>query len=138
MSSQKRKNIFPALIFIMLFVSALAFLPAVIAGDNASTETNLPVSAGDISASDIAEPQLPPEPEKPDAATLMFGGDILIHKSVYKQALDTIIDWAVEVPVYQRQNCIVFSTERINIDTLTPDITTFWGWMSDIELLEMR
>jgi len=25
----------------------------------------------------------------------------------------------------------------LNIDTLTPDITTFWGWMNDIELLEM-
>lgn len=60
------------------------------------------------------------------------------RKAVYKQALDIIIDWAVEIPTYQRQNCIVFSTERINIDTLTPDITTFWGWLNDIELVEMK
>jgi peptide/nickel transport system substrate-binding protein len=60
------------------------------------------------------------------------------RKAVYKQALDIIIDWAVEVPTYQRQNCTVFSTQRINIDTITPDITTFWGWQNDIELLEMR
>lgn len=60
------------------------------------------------------------------------------RKSLYKQCLDIIIDWAVEIPAYQRQNCIIFSTERINIDTLTPDITTFWGWMHDIELLEMN
>ncbi len=60
------------------------------------------------------------------------------RKAVYKQCLDIIIDWAVEIPAYQRQNCIIFSTERINIDTITPDITTFWGWMNDIELLEMR
>ena len=60
------------------------------------------------------------------------------RKAIYKQALDIIIDWAVEVPTYQRQNCVIFSTERINIDTITPDITTFWGWMNDIELLEMR
>jgi peptide/nickel transport system substrate-binding protein len=60
------------------------------------------------------------------------------RKAIYKQALDAIIDWAVEIPNYQRQNCIIFSTERINIDTLTPDITTFWGWLNDIELLEMR
>jgi peptide/nickel transport system substrate-binding protein len=33
---------------------------------------------------------------------------------------------------------IIFSTERINISTITPDITTFWGWMHDIELLEMN
>ncbi len=60
------------------------------------------------------------------------------RKAVYKQCLDIIIDWAVELPTYQRQNCIVFSTERIKIDTLTPDITTFWGWLNDIELIEMN
>ncbi|MEA4812873.1 MAG: ABC transporter substrate-binding protein [Anaerolineaceae bacterium] len=59
------------------------------------------------------------------------------RKQVYKAALDEIIDWAVEIPTYQRQNCVVFSTERVNISTITPDITTFWGWMNDVELLEM-
>jgi peptide/nickel transport system substrate-binding protein len=60
------------------------------------------------------------------------------RKTVYKECLDLIIDWAVEIPAYQRQNCIIFSTERINIETLTPDITTFWGWMNDIQLLNMK
>ena len=60
------------------------------------------------------------------------------RKALYKQALEIILDWAVEIPTYQRQNCVIFSTERINIDTITPDITTYWGWMNDIELLEMR
>ena len=60
------------------------------------------------------------------------------RKAIYKQALDIIIDWAVEIPNYQRQNCTVFSTERVNISTVTPDITTFWNWMNDIELLEMN
>jgi len=64
--------------------------------------------------------------------------DQSFRKATYKQCLDIICDWAVEIPAYQRQNCIIFSTERINIDTLTPDITTFWGWMNDIENLEMR
>jgi peptide/nickel transport system substrate-binding protein len=59
------------------------------------------------------------------------------RKAIYKQALDIIIDWAVEIPTYQRQNCIIFSTERIKINTLTPDITTFWGWLNDIELVEL-
>lgn len=40
------------------------------------------------------------------------------------------------MPIYQRQNAFVMSTERVNIDTVTPDITTFWDWMNDIELLE--
>lgn len=64
--------------------------------------------------------------------------DQAFRKATYKQCLDIIVDWAVEIPAYQRQNCIIFSTQRINIDTLTPDITTFWGWMNDIENLEMN
>jgi len=59
------------------------------------------------------------------------------RKAVYKQCLDIIMDWAVEIPSYQRLNVIIFSTERVDLTTLTPDITTFWGWFSDIELLKM-
>ena len=59
------------------------------------------------------------------------------RKSVYKSCLDIILDWAVEVPVYQRQNCIIFSSERINMETVTPDITTYWNWYAEIELIEV-
>ena len=64
--------------------------------------------------------------------------DHAFRKSTYKECLETILDWAVEIPTYQRQNCYVVSTERVNISTLTPDITTFWTWMNDLELLEMN
>lgn len=59
------------------------------------------------------------------------------RKTVYKQAFEVILDWAVELPTYQRQNAIIFSTERMVIDSITPDITTYWGWMSEIELVDM-
>ena len=64
--------------------------------------------------------------------------DQAYRKQVYKACLDIIIDWAVEIPNYQRQNCIIFSTERVNMDTVTPDITTFYGWMSEIENIELN
>lgn len=64
--------------------------------------------------------------------------DQTYRKAAYKQCLDIILDWAVEIPVYQRQNCIVFSSERVNVDTVTPDITTFYGWMSEIENTELK
>jgi len=60
------------------------------------------------------------------------------RKAAYKQALDIIMDWAVEVPNYQRQNCVIFSSERVNMDTVTPDITTFYGWFNEIENLELN
>lgn len=64
--------------------------------------------------------------------------DQTYRKTLYKEALDIVADWAVEIPMYQRQNCIIFSTERINMDTVTPDITTFWSWRNDVEKLEMN
>ncbi len=64
--------------------------------------------------------------------------DQTYRKAMYKACLDIIIDWAVEVPVYQRQNAIVFSTERVNMDTVTPDITTFYGWMNEVQNIELN
>ena len=60
------------------------------------------------------------------------------RKSVYKECMEMIMDWAVEMPVYQRQNCIIFSTERIKMNTVTPDITTFYKWFTEIENMEMK
>lgn len=64
--------------------------------------------------------------------------DQSFRKLTYKTALEEIIDWAVEIPVYQRQNCVIFSSVRIDIATVTPDITTFYGWMAEIENMELK
>ncbi len=64
--------------------------------------------------------------------------DQAYRKAVYRQALDLIADWAVEIPAYQRQNSTVFSAQRVKLSSLTPDITTFWGWRNGIETLEMQ
>jgi len=60
------------------------------------------------------------------------------RKTLYRECLEIISDWAVEIPVYQRQNVVIFSAQRIDLATLTPDMTTFWGWENDIEKLQMR
>ena len=60
------------------------------------------------------------------------------RKTLYKSCLDIIVDWAVEVPVYQRQNAIIFSTQRVNMNTVTPDITTFYGWLNEVEKIELN
>ena len=64
--------------------------------------------------------------------------DQSFRKQMYKSCLDIIVDWAVEIPVYQRQNAIIFSTERVNLDTVTPDITTYYGWLQEIENVELN
>ena len=64
--------------------------------------------------------------------------DQSVRKIIYKQCLDIILDWAVEVPIYQRKNAIIFSTERVNMGTVTPDITTFYTWLQEIHNVELN
>jgi len=64
--------------------------------------------------------------------------DQALRKELYRQAFDLIMDWGVEVPNYSRNNFELFSTQRINTSSITPDITTFWGWQNDIENMRMR
>ncbi|HWR18250.1 MAG TPA: ABC transporter substrate-binding protein [Clostridia bacterium] len=64
--------------------------------------------------------------------------DQAYRKAIYKQALDIIVDMAVEIPAYQRQNCTVVSSERVVVDSLTPDITTFWLWIVEPHIIEMQ
>ena len=64
--------------------------------------------------------------------------DQTYRKGLYKAAMDVVLDWAVEVPVYQRCECYIFSTERVNMSTVTPDMTPYWSWMSEVQTLEMN
>ena len=63
--------------------------------------------------------------------------DRTYRKGVYKKCLDIIGDWAVELPLYQRQNAVVFSAERIKASTITPDITNYYGWEKGITQMEL-
>jgi peptide/nickel transport system substrate-binding protein len=64
--------------------------------------------------------------------------DQAYRKAIYRQALDLVGEWAVEIPAYQRQNSTVFSASRVMIDSITPDITTFWGWLKEVEKVAMQ
>lgn len=60
------------------------------------------------------------------------------RKAVYKEALDYIVDYAVEIPVYQRQECMIYSAERVNADSIVKDPTSFWNYRAEIEKIEMN
>lgn len=63
--------------------------------------------------------------------------DIEERKALYARALDIVMDEAVEMPVYQRMNMNVFNPKAVNVDTLAKDMTSYYGFMSEIEKLEM-
>lgn len=64
--------------------------------------------------------------------------DQAYRKAVYKEALDFIVDYAVEIPVEQRQNASVFSTQRVNVDSIPQDLTTFYSYLNEIEKIQMN
>jgi len=59
------------------------------------------------------------------------------RKTMYKACLDKIIDWSCEVPIYQRKEVTIFSAERLKVDTITPDISPFYKWYSEVENLQL-
>lgn len=64
--------------------------------------------------------------------------DTTYRKTVYKAAMEIILDWGVEVPIYQRSDAVVVSSTHVKVDTLPKDMTPYWGWASEIEKLEVN
>lgn len=60
------------------------------------------------------------------------------RKAMYKEAMDIILDWGVELPVYQRSEATIFSTERINVDTIAKDMTPYWTYKSELNNMELN
>ena len=60
------------------------------------------------------------------------------RKAMYKEAMEIILDWGVELPVYQRSEATIFSTERINIDTIAKDMTPYWTYKSELNKMELN
>lgn len=63
--------------------------------------------------------------------------DTAVRKSKYKACLDTVMEWAVEVPVYQSKHCFIYSAARISADTVPSDITRFYSWQNCIHSIAL-
>ncbi len=75
-----------------------------------------------------------PEPEMIEGLPT----DQTYRKGLYKAAMEIIMDWGVELPVYQRSECVMLSTERVNRDTLPTDMTPYLSWQQEVYNLEMK
>lgn len=60
------------------------------------------------------------------------------RKAMYKEAMEIVLDWGVELPVYQRSECTIFSSERIDTATVPQDITPFWTYLSEITHIAVK
>lgn len=64
--------------------------------------------------------------------------DQTYRKGLYKAAMEIIMDWGVEIPIYQRSECYLFSTEHVDISTLPTDMTPYWNALNEIEKLALK
>lgn len=60
------------------------------------------------------------------------------RKGLYKAAMEIIMDWGVEVPVYQRSEAYTVSTERVDTTSLPTDMTPYWTWKSEVQNIVVK
>ena len=60
------------------------------------------------------------------------------RKAMYKEAMEIILDWGVELPVYQRSEASIFSSERIVVDSIPKDMTPYWTYLSEIDQIQVQ
>lgn len=61
-----------------------------------------------------------------------------LMKKRYKHCYNNILEMAVEIPVIEQQSALMCSSSRIDIDTMTKDITKYYSWTNEIENIEMK
>lgn len=64
--------------------------------------------------------------------------DLEEARKQYLECLELILEQAVEVPVYQCRSCVLFSGKTVNTDTIAEDLTGFYSWTQEIQLLELN
>ena len=60
------------------------------------------------------------------------------RKEIYKEAMEIIMDWAVEIPVYQRSEAYLFATQVVDVSTLPGDMTPYWTTLSEVHTLSLH
>ena len=60
------------------------------------------------------------------------------RKKIYAEAMDIIMDEAVEMPFYQRKNMYVYNPDIIDISTLPEEFTPYWTHKQQMNLLQPK
>lgn len=62
------------------------------------------------------------------------------RKQIYSEALDIVMQLAIELPTYQRNDLFAYNTNKIDVNTLTPDseLSSYKGLTSDIHNVSLN
>ena len=64
--------------------------------------------------------------------------DLKKKTRLYAKCYKKVLDWGVEVPLYQERDITIFSSYRINMETVTPNITRYYSWWDELQNVEMN
>ena len=59
-------------------------------------------------------------------------------KAYYSYVYEYVFEWAVEVPIYQKQKFLLCNSARINEKTLSNSYSQFNSWIDDICKIEFK
>lgn len=71
-------------------------------------------------------------------ASSEINSDRMSRLIYYRDALDIILGWAVEVPVYQRQSFTLFSSERVDTDSIPSALTVYYPWYKEADKIKLK
>ena len=64
--------------------------------------------------------------------------DQAYRKAIYQAAMEIIMDYGVEIPIYQRSECVAASSQRVDVSSFPGDMTPYWGWGAELETLAVK
>ena len=64
--------------------------------------------------------------------------DLEERKALVAEELDKIMSWATYMPVYQRKNLWIYNSETVNTDTIPENTSTYYNYVNEIHLLELK
>lgn len=60
------------------------------------------------------------------------------RKELVAEELDQIMSWATYMPVYQRKNLWIYNPDTVNVDTIPENTSTYYNYVNEIHLLELK
>lgn len=73
-----------------------------------------------------------------NASSLLSFMSTSARKKAYQKCFDAVLDQAVEVPVCEYREFILYSAERMNRSTIPDSTTVFYSWFNEIQKITMR
>lgn len=64
--------------------------------------------------------------------------DLEERKALVAEELDQIMSWATYMPIYQRKNLYIYNPETVNMDTIPKNTSTYYSYVDEIHLLELK